>query len=95
MPTAPPADNPGRRSLAGLRVVVRVGMAVGMGLLAVPVLARGDRVEVDPGGLERRLGLGVVALRVVAGQRTPGLHDGATSLGASAALARYASTHRV
>ena len=46
------ADDPDDRRVGALRPDVRVGVVVGVDLVAVPVLARRDRVEVDSGCLE-------------------------------------------
>ena len=72
-----------------------MGVAIRVDRVPVAVLARRDRIEVDAGGLDGRLGLRPVTLWVVAGQGAPRLHRGTGRDGASAARARYASTHRV
>ena len=67
-------------------------MAVGVDLVAVAVVAGRGRIEVDAGSLDGRLGLGAVALGVVARERAPRLHRRpAAAVGRS----RYASTQRV
>ena len=58
VPTAPPPTMPGGRALTGPGVLVGMGVAVGVDLVAVAVVARRDRIEVDAGGLDGRLGLG-------------------------------------
>jgi hypothetical protein len=69
-----------------------MGVAVGVDLLAMAMVAGRQRVEVDAGRLDGRLGLGAIALRVVARERPPGLHP---CPAATVRRARYDSTHRV
>ena len=86
------ADDAGGRALAGLGVLMRVLMAVGVDLVAVAVVSGRGRIEVDAGGLDGRLGLRAVALGVVTRERAPRLHRRpAAAVGRS----RYASTQRV
>ncbi len=94
-PDGTTADDPGRGPLTGAGVPVGVRVTVRVHLVAVAVVTGRDRVEVDARLGDGRLGLGAVALRVVAGQRTPRLHRVTWAVAASAARARYASTHRV
>jgi hypothetical protein len=68
-----------------------MGVAIGVDLIAVAVMAGRDRVEIEARRLDGRLGLGMLALVLLLG-RTPGLHPRST---ASAGRSRYASTHRV
>jgi len=86
------ADDPGRRTLARTGVLMGMLVAVGVDLVAVPVVTRRGRIEVDAGGLDGRLGLGAVALGIVTRERAPRLHRRpAAAVGRS----RYASTQRV
>ena len=71
----------------GMLVVARVDV------VAVAVEARRGRVEVDAGGLDRRLGLGCARrLRVVARRLAPRPHRPAAAM---VGRSRYACTHRV
>jgi len=71
---------------------MRMLVVARMRLVAVAVERRRDRIEVDAGGFDGRLGLGPVALGIVAGEVAPGLH---ASSGAARGAAWYASTIRV
>jgi hypothetical protein len=89
-----PADDAGDGPLARTRVLVGMGVSVGMDLPVGPVamVTGRHRVKVDAGGVDGRLGVGPVALGVVARQGAPGLHRVPAP---GARRSRYASTHRV
>ena len=78
-----------------------MAVAVGVDLaVAVAVVPGWDRVEVDTGGLDGRLGLGAIALGIVARAPAPGLHGrqaerGPTRSTMAARRARYACINRV
>jgi hypothetical protein len=71
-----------------MRVAVGMDVAIGM-----TVVAGRDRVELDPGGLDRRLLLGPITLGIVARLSTPGLHRRAPAR--RRGRARYACMDRV
>ena len=72
----------------GMRVAIRVDVAVG-----VAMMARWDGVELDPGGRDRRFFLGPITLGIVARLSSPGLHRGAPAR--RRGRARYACMDRV
>jgi hypothetical protein len=70
-------DDPRRWEVTRTRPNVRVRVPVRVDLtIAVPVVTRGDRIEIDAGPVDRGGRLGAVALGIVARQPAPGLQRG-------------------